>query len=287
MIKSSKILLCTDLDRTIIPNGLQPESPKALPLIVRLAGRQELYLSYVSGRDQRLIKEAIEEFCLPAPDFAIGDVGTVIYRVSNGDWRLDDDWQQEIGHDWKGLGWQELFEIISDFKEIRLQEYEKQSSYKLSFYADRDIDEQLLMERLYHRFGEHQINANIIWSEDEISGFGLLDILPPRANKLEAIKFLVRKGQFDQKRTVFAGDSGNDLDVLTSGLPSILVRNASEKVREKAINIISGKQMRDRLYLARGNFYGMNGNYAAGVLEGLAHFIPEIRAILDEIVGQV
>jgi hypothetical protein len=68
---------------------------------------------------------------------------------------------------------------------------------------------------------------------------------------------------------------------------AILVRNTSEKVGEKAIDIMSGKRMRDRLYLARGNFYGMIGNYAAGVLEGLAHFIPEIRAILDEEVGQV
>lgn len=284
MTKTRKILLCTDLDRTIIPNGPQPESPQALPLLVRLAGRPEFYLSYVSGRDQRLIKEAIEEFCLPAPDFAIGDVGTVLYRISNGDWRLDNDWWQEISHDWKELGGQELFEMISDFKEIRLQEYEKQSRYKLSFYADRNIDEQVLMERIYYRLAEHQIKANIIWSEDEISG--LLDILPPRANKLEAIKFLIRNEQFDQKRTVFAGDSGNDLDVLTSGLPCILVKNASEKVREKAIDIMSGKRMRDRLYLARGNFYGMNGNYSAGVLEGLAHHLPEITAVIEEEMGK-
>jgi hypothetical protein len=38
---------------------------------------------------------------------------------------------------------------------------------------------------------------------------------------------------------------------------------------------------RDTLYLAQGSFLGMNGNYAAGVLEGLAHFFPETAAWLD------
>jgi hypothetical protein len=36
----------------------------------------------------------------------------------------------------------------------------------------------------------------------------------------------------------------------------------------------------DSLYLAMGSFFDMNGNYAAGVLEGLAHFFPETAAWL-------
>ncbi|MFW6342910.1 MAG: haloacid dehalogenase, partial [Halothiobacillaceae bacterium] len=32
----------------------------------------------------------------------------------------------------------------------------------------------------------------------------------------------------------------------------------------------------DNLYLARGGLRGMNGNYAAGVIEGVAHYIPEV-----------
>jgi hypothetical protein len=33
--------------------------------------------------------------------------------------------------------------------------------------------------------------------------------------------------------------------------------------------------MTNRLYLPTGNFWGLNGNYAAGVIEGLVHFVPE------------
>jgi hypothetical protein len=35
-----------------------------------------------------------------------------------------------------------------------------------------------------------------------------------------------------------------------------------------------------RLYLPEGNFWGLNGNYAAGVIEGLVHFIPETRELV-------
>ena len=81
---------------------------------------------------------------------------------------------------------------------------------------------------------------------------------------------------------VFAGDSGNDMDALTSGLRAILVKNATEDVREEAFEILSKKQMADRLYMARGDFLGMNGNYTAGVLEGLAYFFPQTKKWIRE-----
>ena len=79
---------------------------------------------------------------------------------------------------------------------------------------------------------------------------------------------------FEESNTVFAGDSGNDLDVLVSGLQAILVNNAAEDVRQTAIHRLTEDGHSDWLYLARGGFAGMNGNYAAGVLEGLVHFFP-------------
>ena len=101
---------------------------------------------------------------------------------------------------------------------------------------------------------------------------------------MQAIQFLIQKEQFLKSRTVFAGDSGNDLDVLTSGLQAILVNNAADGVRKAAIETLSEKQLTDRLYLPQGNFFGMNGNYAAGVLEGLAHFMPETVSLIERVL---
>ena len=274
------ILICSDLDRTIIPNGYQEESANARPVFRQLAEHPNIYLAYVSGRDKKLILDAIEEFYLPMPDYAIGDVGTTLYRVINGNWQLSEDWSDEIGQDWRGWGWAKLSESFGDMEEIRLQEPEKQQRYKVSFYTDQNVDYQQLLKKICTVLAKKGVRASIIWSVDETSAIGLLDIIPARANKLHAIQFLMQQERFSEDRMVFAGDSGNDLDVLTSGLQAILVKNAMDEVRKEALETLSGKHMTNRLYLPKGNFYGMNGNYAAGLIEGLVHFVPETRALI-------
>jgi hypothetical protein len=287
MIGPDDILICSDLDRTLIPNGFQEESAHARPVLRRLAENAHIFLAYVSGRDRELIRDAIEEFYLPEPDYAIGDVGTTLYHVSSGNWQLSDEWSDEIGQDWQGYTWEALAEFLEDVDEIRLQEPEKQNLYKLSFYTDEQIDRRRLIEQIRIVLNKKEVSAHIIWSVDETSTTGLLDIVPARANKLRAIRFLMQQERFSEARTVFAGDSGNDLDVLTSGLQAILVKNATEDVRKHAIESLSATQMTERLYLPRGNFFGMNGHYAAGVLEGLAHFIPETENLIAHAVAQV
>jgi len=282
-----KILLCSDLDRTIIPNGYQEESAHARPVFRRLAEHSNIYLAYVSGRDQKLILDAIEEFYLPMPDFAIGDVGTTLYRVINGNWQLSDDWSAEIGQDWKNLDRNELAELLEDIGEVQLQEPEKQSRYKLSFYTDQNVDYQALVINIRGRLAKPGVRASIIWSVDEIGTNGLLDIIPARANKLQAVRFLIQQEQFPEEHTVFAGDSGNDLDVLTSGLQAILVKNATEDIRIEAVKKLSENNLTNRLYLPKGNFWGMNGNYAAGVMEGLVHFIPETGELIAKAVEKI
>lgn len=219
--------------------------------------------------------DAIKEFAIPVPDFAIGDVGTTLYRVTNGKWEMTASWSRHIGKDWKGLVGHDLTGLLDDFDEIRLQEPEKQNQYKLSYYADRTVNHYRLVDKIRRRLQAKGINAGIIWSVDEPNELGLIDILPEHATKLHAIKFLLQTQGIHKQRAVFAGDSGNDLDALTSNLQAILVKNASKNVRKEAMKILSHKQMTDRLYLARGDFFGMNGNYTSGVLEGLVRFFPE------------
>ncbi len=287
MVRLKKILICSDLDRTIIPNGYQEESAHARAVFRQLAEDSNIFLAYVSGRDKKLILDAIEEFYLPMPDYAIGDIGTTLYRIINDNWQLSEDWSDEIGQDWKSLARGNLSEFLEDMEEIRLQESEKQKQYKVSFYTDQNVDPQLLIKNIRDVLAEKDVRANIIWSVDEISTDGLLDIIPPRANKLHAIQFLMQQEHFPEDRTVFAGDSGNDLDVLTSGQQTILVKNATEDIRKEAIKKLSEKNLTNRLYLPRGNFFGMNGNYAAGVMEGLASFIPETRALIAKAVEKI
>jgi hypothetical protein len=91
----------------------------------------------------------------------------------------------------------------------------------------------------------------------------------------------MRREGFAPENSVFAGDSGNDLPVLSSSLRTVLVANAAEEVREEALHLSATRGTSDSLYLARGDFLGMNGNYSAGILEGVAHFLPETLAWMD------
>lgn len=273
---SHRILLCCDLDRTLLPNGLQPESPPARPLLRRLADHPDLTLAYVSGRDLGLIDAAIQEYALPRPNFAVGDVGTSIYHSVQQDWRLWDQWSQRIAPDWAGHTREDLARLFDDLEQIAPQESAKQGRFKLSYYAAPDIDHAALLAEMHRRLTQREVQAELIWSVDETTATGLLDVLPTSATKLGAVRFLMAELGFDETSTVFAGDSGNDMPVLTSGIPAVLVANATDEVREDAEWGMRASATPDRLYCARGDFRGMNGNYAAGVLEGLIHFHPEL-----------
>ncbi|HHH36442.1 MAG TPA: HAD-IIB family hydrolase [Gammaproteobacteria bacterium] len=277
-----RLLLCCDLDRTLLPNGPQPESPAARPLLRRLAAHPALTLAYVSGRDLDRLQAAIEEYALPVPDFAVGDVGTTIYAVKGGVWQSWEAWQREIITDWRGRDGQSLAKLFEDLTQLRLQEPDRQGRFKLSYYTAPDFPRGDALAEMERRLDRAGLNASLIWSLDEVAGCGLLDVLPAGATKLHAIRFLMQQLAFDEDAVVFAGDSGNDLPVLTSGLRSVLVANARPEVRETAEAALRAQGLEDRLYVASGGFLGMNGNYSAGVLEGLAWFFPAVGRWLTE-----
>ena len=272
-----RYLLCTDLDRTLIPNGAQPESPDAMARFKRLVAREDVALAYVSGRHRALIEQAIAEFDLPRPDFAIADVGSTIYRTGDGGWLPWEDWDALIAPDWAGLTRDELHGLLSVFGMLRLQEAEKQGRHKLSYYLPPETDTRVLLDEMDRHLKQAGIRANLIWSVDEARSLGLLDVLPAGANKLHAIRFLMDKQDYRREDTMFSGDSGNDLDVLLSDIPAVLVANAHAEVKALAAQADPAS-----LYVAAGGSLGMNGNYSAGILEGAAHYWPELAGWLRE-----
>jgi HAD superfamily hydrolase (TIGR01484 family) len=276
------ILICTDLDRTLLPNGVQPESPHARDYFRKLVERPEVSVSYVTGRHRELVLAAIEEYQLPTPDYVIGDVGTSIYSIANDQWLLWDSWQQEIGVSWHGLTHDNLASLFTDLDSLRLQESEKQNIYKLSYYAEPTINVEALLNEIQERLEKNSIAASLIWSIDETTNTGLLDILPASATKRHAVEFLINQQGYNLENTLFAGDSGNDLPVLSSPIHSVLVANATNEVREQARQMAVTQGTEDALYLASGTLLGMNGNYSAGILEGCVHYLPATLAWIDE-----
>ena len=277
-----KYLICTDLDRTLIPNGAASESPDAERLFAALAARADVTLAYVSGRHRALVEDAMTEYRLPLPAFVVGDVGTTLYRVeSEQDWHCDESWEQSIAGDWCGLGHEDLSALLAKLPGLTLQEPFKQNRFKLSYYVDGGAATTALQDTVAKRLKGAGVRARLVSSRDDISGQGLLDVLPLRASKRHAIEALMAIDGFKPGQTVFCGDSGNDLEVLASPIPAVLVANARPEIKQQAALLAAQAGCTRQLYIARGGFLAMNGNYRGGMLEGIAHYHPPIGEWLE------
>jgi len=269
-----RLLLCTDLDRTLLPNGTPPESNMARHRFANLAKHPNVTLAYVTGRHDALVKKAIKHYHLPQPKYVISDVGSTIYQVSGNIWQRWKIWETEIAHGWNGKSHGDLHQLTKGLKELRQQEPQKQNKHKLSYFLPLDIDHTSLIKKLDQRFRENSIQTHIIWSIDEQANIGLLDVLPKQAGKRQAIEFLMKTLEYPLDEVIFAGDSGNDLSVMASPIQSIVVANASDDVKAEALKMAKQNNQLDSLYIATGNFSNMNGNYSGGIIEGVVHYLP-------------
>ncbi|WP_318032254.1 PfkB family carbohydrate kinase [Thiomicrorhabdus lithotrophica] len=285
-----KLLLCTDMDRTVIPNGVQQEAENARERFSRFCDLPAVSLVYVTGRHIELMQDAMAEYHLPQADYAITDVGTRIYHYQNKKWHAIQAWENEIDQDWqssdvlnktKQIKTKQIYDVLEGLPGLVKQELEKQNSHKLSFYIDlKQMDEESCLKEVKQRLMPLGIQTNLIWSIDETTQTGLLDILPPKANKRHAIEFLQGYLHYADQEVVFAGDSGNDLEVLISPIQSVLVANATPELKQQAQALVEQNGTEKQFYQAINTTHD-NGNYSAGVLQGVAHYLPELKSQIN------
>lgn len=271
-----KLLLSTDLDRTLLPNGPQPESPEARPAFASLAADPRVCIAYVTGRSLQLTEAAIQEYCIPVPDILIADVGTSIYHCNPDDWHRNQEWDAQQGKDWHQIDSNGLASLLQDLSGLRLQEEDRLTRFKCSYYVDADTDRASLARSINSLLAEQGIHASLIWSHDEVADQELLDILPACADKYQALQFLRQQLGYELDEMLFSGDSGNDLEVLASEIPAVLVANARQEVARKAKEMAAAAGNTASLYLAKGGYQGMNGCYSAGILEGVNHYYTKL-----------
>ena len=76
---------------------------------------------------------AIAEYEIPLPAYVIGDVGSTIYWRDGGRWAPWTQWNEAIAPCWNGYTGPQLAGLFEDLEELRLQEPDKQNTYKLSY----------------------------------------------------------------------------------------------------------------------------------------------------------
>ena len=270
-------VLATDLDGTLIPLARNNENLADLAKLAKFITENKLQLVFVTGRHLSSILTMMTKVDLPTPDWIIANVGTEIYEnKKNAKFdRLDvrqflelEAYRDRLDQNAGGLSVEKLAKRLTQVEGLTLQENEKQSRHKLSYYCDAKKIERL-MGQIYDLLPSDDLGYDLIASVDPFTGDGLLDLLPKNANKSYALNFWCQQQTIPVEQLIFAGDSGNDLHALTAGFCAILVSNAADDLRAEI------RSHHQKEFGSEKKLFCATRPATSGVLQGLQHFVED------------
>ncbi len=233
--------LVSDIDNTLLGNkkGLK----QLISWLEKHAG--SVVFGVATGRSLESAVKILKNSRVPIPNVLITSVGSEI----NYGPRLQPDvgWANRIAHLWRRDA---LEQVLSGLPGLILQTAENQRKFKLSYNV---ISKKMpSLQDLYRLLREHRLHARLIYSHEEF-----LDVLPIRASKGHAIRYLAYKWGLPLENFLVVGDSGNDKEMLLGDTLGIVVGNYSPEL----------EPLRDleQIYFAQ-------GHQADGILEGLVHY---------------
>ena len=199
-----------------------------------------------TGRDVQSAIDILKENNVPLPEVIISSVGSEIYYNHNNKLIYSKGWDAYISYLWKR---EKIIKLLSKFDFLTLQEDDKQGKFKISYYME---DNEGNIEKIKEALIENKLKANTIFSQGRF-----LDILPYRASKGKAIRYLAFKWNISFENILVAGDSGNDQEMLKVALRGVVVANYSPEMESLKEN--------KRIYFAKKTFAG-------GIIEGINYY---------------
>ena len=245
LAKASQFII-SDLDGTLIDGKKSDGLNKFREWIEH--HKDSVVFGVASGRNKELTQQAFENYDLPKPDILICSAGSEIYYTEKC--IPDKGWEKHINYQWKR---EALQNELSFFPSIRLQEPTAQWPFKLSYYVDHSFDQDD-MANLYKFLDDHKLACKVLLTDNKF-----LDILPSRASKGNAVRYLSYKWKIPLENFITAGNSGNDKDMLTGKMKGIVVANYSPELEELKNNKL---------------VHFSSGALSKGVMEGI-HFYNE------------
>lgn len=205
----------------------------------------KIAFAIASGRSLELFKEVYEKYSFPAPDIIIASVGAAIYY---GETLADDrGWAKHISYKWDR---DKIANILKDLKFIELQDPPQQKLYKISYYLKENNPDYI--DQIHQKLRDAKCHYNLIFSHGSF-----VDLLPLRASKGKAVRYLSYKWDIPLDQIMVCGDSGNDEEMLLGETLGVVVGNYSQELER-----IRGRK----------NVYFCEQKYAAGILEGIDHY---------------
>jgi sucrose-phosphate synthase len=246
-LANAELFIISDLDGTLVEGNNSDGLKEFTQWISDHKGR--VVFGIASGRNRYVTEEAFAQYNLPKPDILICSAGSEIFYTDQ--FIPDKGWESHINYHWKR---KELKTALEKFPGIYLQEDEAQWPFKLSFYVKDEFDEDA-MANLYKFLDDHKLRARVLLTDNKY-----LDLLPFRASKGSAVRYLSYKWKMPLEHFITAGNSGNDKDMLKGKAKGIVVSNYSAEMEDL------------KKYQS---IYFTKNPMGTGVLEGIHHHIAK------------
>jgi sucrose-phosphate synthase len=238
---SLRTFLITDIDHTMIG-----EDNSRLSELISLikANREHLGFGVATGRTIDSARQFLMRHAVPAPDVIISSVGAEIYYGPGN--HFGQGWSSHIRHKWNR---ERIVNILDKLHYLDYQGADTQRPYKVSYFMEPRKDR---LASIHTLLLKNKCRCNLIYSQNKF-----LDILPYRASKGKAIRYLSYKWTIPLRQTLVCGDSGNDEEMLRGEPLGVVVGNYSKEL--------------EPLKGARNIFFAKE-HCAGGILEGIEHY---------------
>lgn len=197
----------TDIDQALLGDA------EGLEQFVRCIRekRKKLLFGIATGRRLDSALAALKKYRIPLPDILITSLGTEIYYAPQ--LIADIAWTYHIDHLWTP---QALRRIISTLPGLAPQAKSEQSRFKLSYHYDSNTVPP--MEEILTLLRQQELSVNPTLS------FGqFFDIVPARASKGQAVRYIARQWNIPLERILVTGGSGADEDMLRGNTLGVVV----------------------------------------------------------------
>jgi hydroxymethylpyrimidine pyrophosphatase-like HAD family hydrolase len=238
-------VLATDLDGTFL--GGSATARRALTAHFRDAPERRLL--YVTGRSSRSVMQLVAEGVLPRPDAMICDVGSFVAAADGTP--VDSAVMRDIQQTWDDRS-DRVRSAFARLGGLRLQSHF--GPYRVSYYYDTPA---VIPEAMQIA---HDLGCDGLTSDNRF-----FDVLPRGVNKGSTLQRLMHEWDVPRSGVLVAGDTLNDLSMLTSGFPAVAVGNAEAALLPK---------LPPSNLLVRAEAHGTDG-----IVEALSHFGVEIPRV--------
>jgi sucrose-phosphate synthase len=175
--------------------------------------RKKILFGIATGRRLDSVLSILKIHAIPMPDMLITSLGTEIYYASQ--LIADRAWAQHINHLWTP---NQLRTIIEELPGITRQPRSEQSRFKLSYYYDSSIAPSMDDIQSLLRQNELTVNPTLSFGQ-------YLDLVPSRASKGQALRYIARQWDIPLERILVTGGSGGDDDMLRGNTLGVVVAN--------------------------------------------------------------